>query len=221
VEQNSTASRVSGKGRIASLTQPEVFRRGLKHVRKDKKLSRLIDKHGKVELKTAGGIFESLVESILSQQLASAAANSIIRSLRSIYANGQLVPEALRKTPARKMRKAGVSPQKISYLKDLSAKVCKGEINLHNLRRKSDAEIIETLDAVRGIGPWTVQMLLIFTLGRPDVLPVDDLGIRKSVQKVYAMRNLPDRRTIERIAEQWHPYCTVASLYLWREKDGK
>jgi DNA-3-methyladenine glycosylase II len=194
---------------------------GLKQVRKDKALSRVIDKHGKIEFKTGGGIFESLVESILSQQLASAAANSIIRRLRSIYANGKLVPEALRKTPASKLRKAGVSPQKISYLKDLSAKVCKGEIDLHNLRRKSDREIMEMLDAVRGIGPWTVQMLLIFTLGRPDVLPVDDFGIRKSVQKVYSLRNLPDSRVIQRIAEQWHPYCTVASLYLWREKDGK
>ena len=97
----------------------------------------------------------------------------------------------------------------------------KGQLDLEQLKVKSDLEILEALDEVLGIGPWTIHMLLIFTLGRPDVLPVDDLGIRKAIQEIYSLSEMPKKDAIEALAKNWHPYSSVASLYLWRHLDSK
>lgn len=180
-----------------------------------------MDKHGVIKFKAEGELFESLVESILSQQLSWASASSIIKKVRALYPDGELEATALYRTPTRKLRSAGVSPQKVGYLKDLSSKVAKNQIDLEALRSMNDDEIIRILDAVKGIGPWTVQMLLIFTLGRADVFPVDDLGIRKGVQAVYSMKDLPKKGEMESLSETWRPYRSVASLYLWRHKDER
>jgi DNA-3-methyladenine glycosylase II len=205
-----------------SLSNPTVFRRGYDHIRKrDPVLGKVLEKNGPIKFRAEGDLFEALVESILSQQLASAAANSIIRKVRAIYPEGRLEAEAMYKTPTRKLRSAGVSPQKLTYLKDLSRKVSKGVIDLESLRAMEDDEIIRILDEVRGIGPWTVQMLLIFTLGRTDVFPVDDLGLKRGVQGVYSLAKPPNKAAMEELALSWHPYRTVASLYLWRHKDTK
>jgi len=204
----------------AYLGDSKEFRRGFEHIkRNDPRLRKVLQKHGVIKFTPEGELFESLVESILSQQLASPAANSIIRKVRAIYPGGRLEAGAVLKTPARKLRSAGVSPQKLTYLKDLSQRVAKGKIDLEALRDMDDEEIITILDEVKGIGPWTVQMLLIFTLGRADVLPVDDLGVKKGIQTLYSMREMPKRAEIEKLAENWRPYSTVASLYLWRHKD--
>jgi DNA-3-methyladenine glycosylase II len=210
------------KATEVSLGDPRVFRKGFDHVRsRDQKLASVMEKHGVIKFKTEGEIFEALVESILSQQLAGAAASAIIRRVRAIYPDGALEAQEVYKTPTRKLRAAGVSPQKLGYLKDLSGRVVKGEIDLEALREMSDEEIIRILDEVKGIGPWTVHMLLIFTLGRPNVLPVDDFGIRKGVQQLYSLQEMPKKAEIEKLAENWQPYCSVASLYLWRHKDAK
>jgi DNA-3-methyladenine glycosylase II len=204
----------------AHLGDSKEFRKGFDHIkRKDPKLGRVLEKHGIIKFNPQGEIFEALVESILSQQLASPAAESIIRKVRAIYPGGKLEAGAMSKTPSRKLRSAGVSPQKLTYLKDLSTKVAKGKIDLEALREMEDEEILSILDEVRGIGPWTVHMLLIFTLGRTDVLPVDDLVVRRSVQRLYSMEEMPKKAEIEKLAENWRPYSTVASLYLWRHKD--
>jgi DNA-3-methyladenine glycosylase II len=210
------------KARTASLANPKVFRRGFDHVRsRDERLAPVMDKHGVIKFKAEGEIFESLVESILSQQLAGAAASAIIRKVRAIYPDGVLEAAAVYKTPARKLRAAGVSPQKLGYLKDLSERVVKGKIDLEALRSLTDEEVITILDEVKGIGPWTVHMLLIFTFGRPNVLPVDDFGIMKAVQQLYSMEDMPRKGDIEKLAQKWQPYSSVASLYLWRHKDVK
>ena len=128
---------------------------------------------------------------------------------------------ALNELPASKLRKAGVSPQKIRYLKDLSSRVVDGRLVLNLLRWKSDDEVVRALDEVKGIGPWTAHMFLLFVLGRPDVLPVGDLGIRLAIQKVYSLRKLPKAEKIEKIATNWHPYCSIASLYLWHAKESE
>lgn len=203
------------------LGDPKEFRRGYNHVRKnDARLAKVLEKHGLIEFKPEGEMFEALVESILSQQLASPAANAIIRKVRAIYPEGKLDSRAMSKTPPRKLRAAGVSPQKISYLKDLSTKVAKGEIDLEALREMEDEEILRILDAVKGVGPWTVHMILLFTLGRPNVLPVDDLAIRKGIQRLYSMKELPRKADIEELAKSWYPYSSVASLYIWRHDDA-
>jgi DNA-3-methyladenine glycosylase II len=206
----------------AHLGNPREFRRGYDHVRKsDPRLARVLEKHGVIKFKPEGDMFEALVESILSQQLAGAAANAIIRKVRAIYPDGKLEASTMSKTPPRKLRAAGVSPQKVSYLKDLSSRVAKGKIDLEALREMEDAEIITILDEVRGVGPWTAHMLLIFTLGRADVLPVDDLGVRKSIQQLYSLKDLPKKEEIEKLGESWRPYRSLASLYLWHYKDGE
>ena len=203
------------------LGNPEVFALGVEHLRAgDPVLKALFERHGVIKFRPRGDVFESLVESIIGQQLAGSAADAIIRRLREMYPSRVFEAGAILKTPSSKLRRAGVSPQKTRYLKDLSARVVDGRLDLRKIRRKTDGEILEELDQVLGIGPWTVHMLLIFTLGRPDVLPVDDLGIRKAVQRVYSLSELPKSKIIEGLATKWHPYCSIASLYLWREKDN-
>ncbi|MDA4117487.1 MAG: DNA-3-methyladenine glycosylase 2 family protein, partial [Thaumarchaeota archaeon] len=179
----------------------------------------VLDRRGEIEFEPRGELFESLVESILSQQLAAAAADSIITKVRALFPEGTLEPKKVMRMDSRKLRGAGVSPQKLSYLKDLSSRIVEGRLDLEALRSRTDQEIIEVLDEVKGVGPWTVHMFLIFTLGRSDVLPVDDYGIRKSIQILYGLAETPKKDEIGKLAVKWHPYCTVASLYLWRAKD--
>jgi DNA-3-methyladenine glycosylase II len=216
------AGMTKAKSKAESLGDARTFRAGFAHVRKaDPTLMPILDARGVLKFKPQGEPFESLVESILSQQLAGAAASSIIKRVRALFPEGKLEAKGMRRIDARKLRAAGVSPQKLSYLKDLSARVVDGRLDLEALESMSDEEIMETLDEVKGIGPWTVHMFLIFTLGRPDVLPVDDYGIRMSVQRIYGLPQLPKRAEIEKLAEGWHPYSTVASLYLWHAKDNE
>ncbi len=210
----------NGRVPIASLADRRTFEAGFEHIRKNDPLLRpLLDDRGMIDFEPRGELFESLVESILSQQLAGAAADSIIRRVRALFPRGKFEPERVGLIDPGELRSAGVSPQKLSYLKDLSSRIVDGRLDLEGLRHRPDEEIVETLDEVRGIGPWTVHMLLIFTLGRPNVFPVDDYGVRKSIQVVYGLADLPKRQVMEEIAEKWHPYRTVASLYLWHARD--
>jgi DNA-3-methyladenine glycosylase II len=206
---------------MRSLGDPKTFADAMSHLSKnDPKLGKIIQTHGQIDFAPEGEMFESLVESILGQQLAGAAANAIIRRTRALYPGRRLEAERIYSTPVRRLRKAGVSPQKVRYLKDLSSRVVKGKLDLESLKAKSDEELMQALDEVLGIGPWTVHMLMIFTLGRTDVLPVDDLGIKKGIQRAYRLRGMPKKEKIEELAKNWHPYCSVASLYLWRHKDS-
>jgi len=204
-----------------SLANPRTFKAGFDHVSKsDPVLRPILEKRGILRFALQGELFESVVESILSQQLAGAAADSIISKVRGIYPEGKLSAKSINRTRLPTLRKAGVSPQKVTYLKDLSSRVLDGRLDLESLRDEPDEKVIEALDEVKGIGRWTAQMVLIFTLGRPDVLPVDDYGIKTSAQEVYGLKSLPDGKTLEALGRSWHPFSTVASLYLWRHKEG-
>jgi DNA-3-methyladenine glycosylase II len=210
------------KAKVKSLGDARAFKAGYAHVRKsDPQLRPILDARGMLKFKPEGEPFESLVESILSQQLAGSAASAIIKKVRALFPEGELEAKRMHRIDGRKLRAAGVSPQKLTYLKDLAARVVEGTLDLEALESMPDEEIIEVLDEVKGIGPWTVHMFLIFTLGRPNVLPVDDYGIRTSVQRIYGFSELPKKPDIERLAEKWHPYSTVASLYLWHAKDNE
>lgn len=210
------------KAKIKSLGDARTFREGYEHIRKSvPTLALILDARGVLKFKPEGEPFESLVESILSQQLAGAAASSIIRKVRALFPDAELTAKRIQSMDGRELRAAGVSPQKLSYMKDLAARVVKGTLDLNALQSMSDEKIVEVLDEVKGIGPWTIHMFLIFTLGRADVLPVDDYGIRTSVQRVYGLSELPKKAEIEKLAEKWHPFSTVASLYLWHAKDNE
>lgn len=210
------------KAKTKSLADARTFREGYEYIRKsDPTLAPILDARGVLKFKPEGEPFESLVESIISQQLAGAAASAIIRKVRALFPDGQLTAKRIHGIDGRKLRAAGVSPQKLSYMKDLAARVVKGKLDLNALQSMSDEQIVEVLDEVKGIGPWTIHMFLIFTLGRPDVLPVDDYGIRTSVQRVYDLGELPKKAEIEKLAEKWRPFSTVASLYLWHARDNE
>ena len=221
VEDRKILQEIASPAAIALIGDSKAFKRAVNHlVKSDPLLAKVIKAHGPMEFSPEGEIFQSLVESILTQQLAWPAASAIIRRVKELYAKGIIDPESLYRTPVSKLRKAGVSPQKIRYLKDLSKRVVKGKLDLPQLNTEADQQIIEALDEVLGIGPWTAHMLLIFTLGRSDVLPVDDLGIRKAIQLIYSLPELPKAKEIQELAKNWHPYCSVASLYLWKYKDS-
>jgi DNA-3-methyladenine glycosylase II len=204
-----------------SIGERHLFLLGVDHLRRvDPKLRQLIRERGTIEFEAGGDPFTSLVEAIISQQLNGQAAKAIYGKLTALIRSESFSAEVLRKIPPAKLRKVGVSPQKIRYLKDLSSRVVKGRLDLEGLSSRPDQEVMRILDEVKGIGPWTVHMFLLFTLGRADVLPVGDLGIQMSIRKIYSLGKLPKAEKIEKIAENWHPYCSVASLYLWHAIDS-
>jgi len=163
--------------------------------------------------------FESLVRAIVFQQLSTKAASTIFGRLATAC-GAEVAPRALARLDDGALRALGLSGQKLRYLRDLSRCVEEGALDLRTLRELDDEQVIERLTQVKGIGVWTAQMHLIFFLGRPDVLPVADLGIQKAAQQVYGLRQLPDARRLERLAAPWRPFRSVACWYLWRSLDG-
>jgi DNA-3-methyladenine glycosylase II len=201
-------------------------RAALRHLRRsDPLLAKAIAAVGRCELEftPTRSPFHSLMRAITYQQLSGKAAATIHGRVVALFpAEHGPHPELLLKLPDAALRGAGLSRNKLLALKDLAAKALDGTVpDMRSLKALSDDEIIERLTQVRGVGRWTVEMLLIFTLGRPDVLPVTDLGIRKGFQRAYGMRRLPAVSTLERAGRLWSPHRSVASWYLWRVADGE
>ncbi|MCX6169729.1 MAG: hypothetical protein NTX65_10325 [Ignavibacteriales bacterium] len=195
----------------------------VKHLSKhDKVLSTIIKNFGIINLTSHKKYFELLLCSIIGQQLSVYAAASIEKRFLNLFNNNPL-PDLVLQTDDLVLRSVGLSNSKVKYVKDLSQKIISGELKLKGFSKMSDDEIIAELTKVKGIGIWTSHMFLIFTLGRLNVLPVGDLGIRKSIMVNYRLKKLPEDKTIHSIAKNngWHPYCSVASLYLWRSLDTK
>ena len=165
--------------------------------------------------------FDALAESIAYQQLSGKAAATIFGRVRALYPKKKwLDPEQLLATPDEILRAAGLSRAKTAALKDLAAKTIDGTVPTGRaLIRMSDDEIITRLTAVRGIGRWTVEMLLLFDLGRPDVWPVDDYGVRKGFAKTFGRRKLPTSKQLMKFGEKWRPYRSAAAWYFWRALD--
>lgn len=191
----------------------------------DQVLAQLIEQIGSCQLSSSqqnGDLFSSLSRAILHQQLSTKAAGTIHRRFLQLYPEKPF-PTALDilNTPEEMLRNAGISRPKIIYLKDLATKVLSGLPTLEELEGMDDESIILTLMQVKGIGRWTVQMLLIFRMNRFDVLPVDDLGIRAGIRKVYVLDELPSKQTVESLGQRWKPYRTIASWYLWRSLDAQ
>lgn len=193
-------------------------------MRRDPVLAPLIKKYGACGIKTGreADIFCGLVEAIVSQQLSTKAAATIYGRVRALLPNGgPPTPEALMPLSDDALRGAGLSRQKLGYMRDLSVKMRDGSINAAGLLDMSDDQIVNELTKIKGIGRWTVEMLLIFRLTRPDVFPAGDLGIVKAVRKAYNLRKTPDVKRLHAIAERWRPYRSVASWYLWKSLENK
>lgn len=207
---------VGGRNEIPDWSGAENYLR-----RADPVLARLIERHGPCTLRPDEDLFGSLCESIICQQVSTKAGAAIVRRFRALFSSGLPAPETLNRLDATELRPAGVSPQKAAYLKDLAAKCLDGTVQLGRLPELPDEEIARELLAVKGIGPWTVTMFLIFALNRTDVLPVGDLGFRRAVQLAYGLENPPDRARLEELARPWHPYESIATWYLWRSLDNQ
>ncbi|MES2179426.1 MAG: DNA-3-methyladenine glycosylase [Gemmatimonadota bacterium] len=173
-----------------------------------------------MEPKRTGTHYDALVRSIVFQQLSGKAAGTIHRRFCEIYPGNKPRAELVMETDDEKLRAAGLSRQKMGYLRDLSARVTARTLPLAHLGRLSDDEIIEHLVQVKGIGRWTVQMFLMFRLGRPDVLPELDLGVQNAIQRAYGLRKRPAPKDVLRIGAKWRPHASVASWYLWRSLEN-
>ena len=191
--------------------------RGVKHLRRaDPVLRRVIRRVGHFALKRKHDRFHALVAAILSQQISGKAALTIRRKLEDRVGPGGMTPQTISGLSLNDLRAVGLSRQKASYILDLAERVHAGTLPLNRLARLPNDAVIEALIQVKGIGVWTAHMFLIFSLGRLDVMPHGDYGVRSAIQKLYGLKKLPDPATCARIAEPWHPYASIAAWYCWR-----
>lgn len=201
------------------LPQPE-WSQAVEHLSAaDSKLAALMAQVGPctIEIPHHFSIFYALARSIVYQQLAGAAASAILARLEGLFPRKRMTPSKLLAIDDLRLRGAGLSQNKLAALRDLAAKCLDGTVpSKRALVRMADEEIIERISQVRGIGRWTVEMMLLFRLGRPNVLPVDDYGVRKGMQRLYKLRELPTKDAMRRRARKWEPWCSVASWYMWR-----
>ncbi len=198
------------------------MREAIRHLKScDPVLGDLIERVGPYRIEFREPSFETLVRSIVFQQLSGKVARVIYGRLAAAMPDGQVTPAGVLSLRFDRMRRLGLSRQKALYIRDLARHTVKGKVVFEGLPDFADAQVIEHLTAVKGIGEWTAQMFLIFALQRHNVLPTGDLGIRSAIKKAYGLAELPKPREVEEIARGWHPYCTVASWYLWRSLDGQ
>lgn len=202
-----------------------MHRKALAHLRQaDPVLRSVIEQVGPCRLRplTDGSHFEFIARAIIYQQLSTRAAATIHGRVQALC-GGTMSAGPLSRLPDEALRGAGLSRQKLGYLRDLAARAADGSLDTVHLPDLPDEEIIRQLVHVKGVGVWTAQMFLMFRLGRPDVLPVLDLGIRKGVLRAYRLRKLPDGKRVEKIAAPWAPWRTIGSWYMWRvlELDAK
>jgi DNA-3-methyladenine glycosylase II len=197
------------------------MRKAINHLKlADPVLAEIIEQVGAYRMNYDEPGFASLAEAIVYQQLHGKAAATIFKRLTDL-AGLPLTPAGILKLSEEQMRGAGLSKQKLSYLRDLAAKAASGEVDFARLPDLEDAEVIHELTKIKGIGVWTAHMFLMFSLKRPNVLPTGDLGIQMAIRKHYRKRKLPKPAQMEKLARSWEPYRTVACWYLWRSLDVK
>ena len=189
--------------------------------RADPVIARVIKQVGPCTLRPHRDRFKLLVRSIVSQQISVAAARTIWGRLEQAVAPHGVRPEVIARFTVERFRKAGVSRQKAGYLLDLAEKCREGTVRLSRLGRMSDDEVVEELIQVKGIGRWSAHMFLIFALGRPDIFPHDDLGLRSAISRLYKLERLPDRDECLAIGNRWRPYASLGSWYCWRFLEQK
>ena len=195
--------------------------KGLKHLKKvDEKMGRLIVEFEKPEFKKDSNYFEALVRAIVYQQLSGKAAATIYKRFKNLFPqNKHFTPIMVKERSHEELRSAGLSNQKASYIHNIANAFYTGAIQ-KDIDTIGDNEVIECLTTIKGVGPWTAKMFLMFTLNRPDVFPVTDLGIQKGFQLFFQFDVLPSTKKMMEIAEAWRPYRTLASWYLWRLVEG-
>jgi DNA-3-methyladenine glycosylase II len=208
------------------VTLSEFDHEAVEHLRgADDTLRRIIDERGPLdhEARTRGrpsDAYGALLRSIVGQQLSTKAARSIYGRLIEQFGGRAPTPQELLDADPETVRSAGLSRPKVNYLRSLADHVLSGELELDRLQELPDEEVTREVTAVKGLGQWTADMFLIFHLGRPDVLPVGDLGVRRAVERAYGLEGLPSAEELERLGERWAPYRSLAALYLWESLDN-
>jgi DNA-3-methyladenine glycosylase II len=187
----------------------------------DPVMAQVIRRIGPLKLKRNRNYFVVLCKAIVAQQISVAAADTITGRFQALFAGSAPTPERVLKLSDAVLRGVGLSRQKVAYLKDLSCYFHERAIRPHQLHYMDNEEVIRQLTAVHGIGRWTAEMFLIFSLNRPDVLPVGDLGLQLGLKKLYRMRKLPTVKRMRTFGKKWHPLETVATWYAWRTQDEK
>jgi DNA-3-methyladenine glycosylase II len=195
------------------------MRPALKHLKKDTVLAKIIAQTGPYAIQYREPTFETLVRSIVYQQLSGKVASVIFARLHAAAGEESLTPAGIMKLRPEKMRRLGLSAQKTNYIRELAKHTRRGSIVFENLPDLDDAAVIEHLTRVKGIGVWTAQMFLMFALRRHDVLPTADLGIRTAMKRAYDLPDLPKPPEMEQIAAAWKPWTSIACWYLWRSLD--
>jgi DNA-3-methyladenine glycosylase II len=196
------------------------FNKGLKKLKEDKDLSSLISEMDIPTFPTENNHFQSLIKFIIYQQLSLRSAKAIYDRLLLLFQKNGFYPQNFKKIDPKKIFEAGVSRPKIKYMNEVADTFIKEKNYLKNSDNLSDTEIIETLVKIKGIGPWTAEMFLMFTLNRLDIFPLKDLGIQKGIQQLYKLDKIPSDQYMIKKSNQWAPYRTIASLYLWKLIDG-
>ena len=205
---------------------PVIPGEALAHLRDaDETMAGLVDRYGELDLEARrrgrpADAYGALLRSIVGQQLSTKAARSIFNRLIDLFDGRTPTPQELLDADPEAVRGIGLSRSKVAYLRSLAEHVISGELELDRLGELSDERISAELTAVKGLGQWTADMFLIFHLGRPDVLPVGDLGVRRAVERLYGFERLPSAEEMEALGERWRPYRSAASLYLWRSLDN-
>jgi len=197
------------------------MKRAIQHLKKtDPVLGAIIDRVGAYKIEYREPVFQTLVRSIVYQQLNGKAALTIFNRLAAAAKADPLTPESILKLRPQRMRTLGLSQQKLSYIRELARFTKSGEVDFELCATLEDEHVIEHLTRVKGVGVWTVHMFLIFALRRPNVLPTGDFGVRAAIKKAYGLTEMPKPAEVERIAAAWHPHCSVAAWYLWRSLDN-
>jgi DNA-3-methyladenine glycosylase II len=205
------------------MTFSQKLRAGEQHLsRRDKRLAPVIASSGPCRIKPHTDHYGELVGSIVGQQLSSVAAGTIWRRLLALFGGKMPTPQALIRIDDQKLREVGLSWNKVKYVKDLARHILDGRLDLDHIATMPNEQVIEQLTAVKGLGEWSAHMFLMFGLGRLDILPTGDLGIRKAVMRLYGLKTMPAPEKIITIAHKngWHPYESVASWYLWQSLDN-
>ncbi|HZO56031.1 MAG TPA: DNA-3-methyladenine glycosylase [Bryobacteraceae bacterium] len=196
---------------------PQTLRKAAVHLKQgDSRLAAVVERVGPCRIKFADPTFPELVRAIVYQQLNGKAAASIHARFEAACGRSGVTPKSILRLDVDGLRANGISPQKASYMLDLAAHTAAKRLNFSRLPRLADEDVIAQLTQVKGVGVWTAHMFLMFSLRRPNILPVGDYGVRAAVQKLYGLPEMPKPPEMERIAAPWAPWCTVASWYLWR-----
>ena len=186
---------------------------------RDTLMAGVIRRLGPFELRRNRNYFQVLCKAIIGQQISIKAAESITHRFQGLFPGARPTPEKLKGISEKRLREVGLSGQKVKYMKDLSAKFIDGIVRPHRMAYQGNEEIIQQLISIYGVGRWTAEMFLIFSLNRLDVLPLGDLGLRVGVQKIYNMKALPSPDKVSKLGKKWQPFETIGTWYTWRSID--